>query len=225
MHHSPAPTGQIDEHLYAVRVGLVNFFVLVGPTNTICIDSGVKKEKVQWELEQLRIEPDRVTDVFLTHSDYDHTGGLEVFRNARVFLPKDEEQMINGKTARAFWLMRNKRLRCSYKLLEDGAVQDLGDFKVRAIATPGHTPGSMSYLVNETLLFTGDTLSLHKGQIHPFSRLMNMDTATQKHSITKLAALQGVKLLCTGHTGYTFNFDAAAKAWLKTQQSKYSDPT
>ena len=125
--------------------------------------------------------------------------------------------MINGKTARAFWLMRNKRLRCSYELLDDGAIQNLGDFNVRAIATPGHTLGSMSYLVNETLLFTGDTLTLHKGQFRPFSRLMNMDTATQKHSITKLVALQGVKLVCTGHTGYTFNFDAAAKTWLTIQ--------
>lgn len=34
----------------------------------------------------------------------------------------------------------------------------LGSAAVRKIATPGHTPGSMSLLVNETFLLTGDTV-------------------------------------------------------------------
>ena len=34
----------------------------------------------------------------------------------------------------------------------------LGSASARKIATPGHTPGSMSLLVNETFLLTGDTV-------------------------------------------------------------------
>ncbi len=43
--------------------------------------------------------------------------------------------------------------------LHDGAVLAIGRLRVRAIATPGHTPGSMCFSVeNAPLLFSGDTL-------------------------------------------------------------------
>ncbi|MBQ3047462.1 MAG: MBL fold metallo-hydrolase, partial [Clostridia bacterium] len=34
----------------------------------------------------------------------------------------------------------------------------LGNFKVKTMLTPGHTSGCMCYLINNTYLFTGDTL-------------------------------------------------------------------
>ena len=44
-------------------------------------------------------------------------------------------------------------------LLEDDAVLEVGRLRVRTIHTPGHTPGSMCFLVEGApLLFSGDTL-------------------------------------------------------------------
>jgi len=44
-------------------------------------------------------------------------------------------------------------------LLDDGSEILLPDLsKGRVIHTPGHTPGSICFLVGESLLFTGDTL-------------------------------------------------------------------
>ena len=68
--------------------------------------------------------------------------------------------------------------------------------------TPGHTPGSMSYLVNDSILFTGDTLTIQKGKVKPFFWLQNMNTRLQKESIKKLLKIDNVKMICTGHTGY-----------------------
>jgi len=42
--------------------------------------------------------------------------------------------------------------------LEDGQVISFGTSKLRVIHTPGHTPGSLSYVVNEKYVFTGDIL-------------------------------------------------------------------
>jgi glyoxylase-like metal-dependent hydrolase (beta-lactamase superfamily II) len=48
----------------------------------------------------------------------------------------------------------------SYDLiLEDDSVIEVGDLRLHTIATPGHTPGSMCFVVEGTrLLFSGDTL-------------------------------------------------------------------
>lgn len=53
----------------------------------------------------------------------------------------------------------------------------LGSRSARKIATPGHTPGSMSLLVDETFLFTGDTLFVRSvgrpdlgGQAEPWAK-------------------------------------------------------
>jgi glyoxylase-like metal-dependent hydrolase (beta-lactamase superfamily II) len=44
-------------------------------------------------------------------------------------------------------------------LLEDDTVIGVGDLRLRTIATPGHTPGSICFLLEGTpLLFSGDTL-------------------------------------------------------------------
>lgn len=42
-------------------------------------------------------------------------------------------------------------------LLTDGEVWQVGTISIKAIATPGHTPACMSYLIGDTL-FTGDAL-------------------------------------------------------------------
>jgi glyoxylase-like metal-dependent hydrolase (beta-lactamase superfamily II) len=44
-------------------------------------------------------------------------------------------------------------------VIDDGTVYEVGDLRLRAIHTPGHTPGSVSFVLEGTpLLFTGDTL-------------------------------------------------------------------
>jgi len=45
------------------------------------------------------------------------------------------------------------------QILEDDSVIEIGELRIRTLATPGHTPGSMCFRVEGTpLLFSGDTL-------------------------------------------------------------------
>jgi glyoxylase-like metal-dependent hydrolase (beta-lactamase superfamily II) len=71
----------------------------------------------------------------------------------------------------------------------------------------------MSFLVNDRVLFSGDTLALRNGRVYAFYRLVNKDTAAQLESIKKLASLQGVSLLCTAHTGCTGDYAHAMQYW------------
>ena len=97
-------------------------------------------------------------------------------------------------------------------LLKDNDVVTVGSIKVRAIATPGHTPGSMSYLVDEAILFCGDAFKLIDDKVYPIKHY-TMDTERQKESIRKLAGLDNVCLACTAHRGYTEKFSEAIGSW------------
>jgi hydroxyacylglutathione hydrolase len=209
----PLDTGQVAENVCAVRVRDVNMFIYADGEHAIAIDAAYAGDALREELKRLPISPESVTHLFLTHTDVDHTGGLDLFPNAHIYLSEDEEPMIDGTTPRLFWVYHSPKIGRAYTLLADGDVITAGAIRVQAIATPGHTPGAMSFLVNDSVLFTGDTLKLQNGQVHTFHRLLNIDTATQRESIEKLAGLQNVALLCTAHTGCTTDYARAMKYW------------
>ena len=48
--------------------------------------------------------------------------------------------------------------RTAQQILKDGESVEFGRSKLRVIHTPGHTPGSLSYVVDEKYAFTGDIL-------------------------------------------------------------------
>lgn len=55
-------------------------------------------------------------------------------------------------------LPSHNRVQFPYRRVFDGDLIELGDVKIAAIATPGHTVESTSYLLEGGALFTGDTL-------------------------------------------------------------------
>ncbi|MTI70558.1 MAG: MBL fold metallo-hydrolase [Firmicutes bacterium] len=206
----PTKTMKITENIYAIRTFFVNFFVYVDGEDYIVIDTGLSKFLAKRGLKKLGINPEDISHIFLTHTDYDHVGGINLFKNAEVYLSKDEEQMINGTTARAFRIKYN-RLNKPYKLLKDNEEIYIGKIKVKSVSTPGHTPGSMTYIINDSVIFSGDTLTLRKNKVYPFYWLQNMDTKKQKESIIDFIENNDCNWVFTSHTGYSDNFKNGVK--------------
>ena len=197
----PARTAEIADNLYVVNSVFVNFYAYNSGGDIMLFDSGISAALARRSLQKLGLSPDKVTRVFLTHTDFDHKGGLSAFPNAEVFISDAEEQMINGQTTRR-GIMRN-RLSRNYKTLKDGEIVKHGEVSVKLILTPGHTPGSSSYLINDRILVTGDLLRLARnGSIKPFLRLMNKN---YKQDAKTVEAMRGTILkaayVLTGHTG------------------------
>lgn len=207
---SPLATGQPVKGVYAVNNEFVNLYLLGGGNSFIAVDAGNDLEMTKREIKKLGIDPTAVKAVFLTHTDADHAAAIPLFPNAKIYLSKEEEQMVNGATGR--FLMFKNSLPREHALLDDGGVVTVGGFRVKGISTPGHTPGSMSYLVNDTLLFSGDTISLHDGRADQFNEFFNMDTEREKGSIKILAKLKGIRYVFTAHYGYTGDPAKAFKA-------------
>ncbi len=204
---TPVETGEPVPGVYSVKDKMVNLFLVKGAAGYIAFDSGHGPGGVRKELRKLNIDTAGVAAVFLTHADGDHTGGLPLFPNAAVYMANEEEQMVDGRTAR-FFIFKNS-LKRRHAPLNDNQTVEVDGLKVTAILTPGHTPGSMCYLVDGRLLFTGDSMRLRDGKADIFSKTINMDSDIQRYSLKKLARLHGVQAVFTAHFGYTDSFDRA----------------
>ena len=94
--------------------------------------------------------------IFLTHGHIDHFGGAKALRDltgAKIALGAEDRLYANG----ALDLSYAKELGMAFKetfepdvLLYDGDEITLGNTTVKAVATPGHTPGAMSFFFDVT---------------------------------------------------------------------------
>lgn len=198
----PAPTQEIIEGLYALRCLIVNFYAVKTTEGVVLFDTGISAATAKRSLRKLGIEPDEVTHVFLTHTDYDHVGGLGAFAHATWYIPQAEEQMVNGQTTRRLFM--HNRLSAPYQTLKDGQTVVVGDSEIQLFSTPGHTPGSASYLIDRRFLVTGDLLRItRKGAVLPFLRFMNKNHRQDIQSVEAIRpVVEEVQCLLTGHTGF-----------------------
>ncbi|MCL4433925.1 MAG: MBL fold metallo-hydrolase [Actinobacteria bacterium] len=124
--------GPIDNNVFVVRDKQAG--------GALLIDAANEHGKLLEMCERLGVR-----SVVETHGHWDHIQAVEAVRDAglEVAVSPEDASMLP-----------------SYDLLiEDGAVMEVGKLRVHAIATPGHTPGSLCFSVEGTpLLFTGDTL-------------------------------------------------------------------
>ncbi len=212
MFFSSLPTSEIAPGLFAVKTWYVHCFFYRQGGTVIGFDTGVSASSTAKGLSAVCLSPETVTHLFLTHSDTDHVGGLSLFPDAQLHVPTLEVPLIEGRTRRSL-LSRNRPIARSYTTVSDGAVIDAGPIRVKAISTPGHTPGSMAYLVDGSMLFTGDAVELKKARAHTGPGFMSMNTIASEQSIHKLAELSGVSMMCTAHSGYTTDFGGAMDGW------------
>ena len=117
-------------------------YILGDPTwhEAVVIDPVL--ESVGAVLRILDQESMRLTYVLDTHVHADHVTGASALR-ART----DAQTVISGRAA----------VSCADVLVEDDDFIVLGDDVIRVIATPGHTPGCVSYRWRDRI-FTGDAL-------------------------------------------------------------------
>jgi len=207
-------TSEVIPGVFAIKDSFVNMFLLKDSDSYVAIDAGADIKTIRNELSKLNIDSSKVSAVFLTHGDGDHTAALTMFWKAKLYMSRDEEQMINGKTSKMMFY-HNSISRNDYSLLDDQQTITIGKTKIQGIATPGHTPGSMSYLVNDSLLFVGDAFGLENGKISKPNSFFSKDMKTAVLSFEKIANLPTAKYIFTAHVGYTADYKKAVNTQLK----------
>jgi hydroxyacylglutathione hydrolase len=210
----PLDTARISDSVFVVKGNIGDLYLVRKQGAIVAFDAADNPEKIAAGCATLSIVPDSVRAVFLTHSDADHVGGLTAFRNATVYLSRDEEALITRRTPRHLLSMPhfNKLPVSKYQLLGDGDSVVIGDITVNAIATPGHTPGSMCYRVGDGL-FSGDLCIIKDGSIRKMLKIFTEDMATDSLSIRKIAQRTDIKAIYTAHTGFTTDLGTALAGW------------
>lgn len=96
-----------------------------------------------------------------THAHADHLSGIgflkEVFPNAKTAI-SEKIKDVQGVFGDVFQLDKANDGSEFDILLEDNQVLTVGDLSITAIATPGHTPACMTFVINDEAAFTGDLL-------------------------------------------------------------------
>lgn len=137
----------------------------------------------------------KITRVLDTHVHADHLS---------------RSRQLAEKTGARLFLPSQNRVQFSFTALRDGETFPLAGRPLTALHTPGHTAESLCYLLDGSLLFTGDTLFL--GSVGRPDLTANPAEAQQRavalyQSLHRLLALPAETLVLPGHTATPVPFD------------------
>lgn len=136
-----------------------NCYIVSKNKETLIVDPGGDADEIIEYIENKDLNP---IAIILTHGHGDHIGGVEELKEKygiKVYVnDKDEELLLDGeKNLSKYMPLKKEVVLESYTTFKSDEILNIGDFKIEAIGTPGHTRGSTCFLI-EDKLFTGDTL-------------------------------------------------------------------
>jgi glyoxylase-like metal-dependent hydrolase (beta-lactamase superfamily II) len=166
----------------------VNSYIVSNPRTkaAVLVDPGVADQRLEAFVRERGLS---IKAVLNTHDHPDHSGANATYAQlfgAPVCAPRDDARFYDSPPDR---------------LLKDGDVLTFDGLTIRVLQTPGHTDGSLCYLV-EGALFSGDTLL--KGDIGVVSTDRPEKRAEARRKLVrsireKILTLPEGTLVCPGH--------------------------
>ena len=169
----------------------------------VLIDAGMNLDMIK-HISSLGLRFEDIQHCILTHCHIDHIGGCAELNRAlpnikfyahELDAAPIEEPGHDGKTAASWYGVKYEPVKL-YRRLESDTTLTLGNCVFQCIHTPGHTPGSISVLVEsegKKVLFGQD---LHG----PFNDGFLSNLQDYQLSMQKLLDLSA-DILCEGHFG------------------------
>ena len=162
-----------------------NYVYLIGDRNArevLVVDPAWDVNTILKTAEQ---EGFQVKGALVTHAHFDHVNGLEdlLHRTGGIaYVNKHEAEFL-------------KDVKGNMKKMDAGDKLNIGNVEITFIHTPGHTPGSQCFLINNNLV-SGDTLFINAcGRCD----LPGGNAEEMYHSLRKLADLDEKTVLYPGH--------------------------
>jgi hydroxyacylglutathione hydrolase len=180
-----------------IVVGIIktNCYLVSMSGNCFLIDPGADATEIIKKLKNLKLD-----FILLTHGHFDHLLAvqevIDAYPDAIIYLNPKENPIIKFTPNQSKALGQNiKDFNLKFKSIKDGDGVNFEDKKIKVIATPGHTPGSVCFLLGDTL-FSGDTLF---NQNIGRTDLLGGNSEQIKQSLNKLAKLPDDTIVLPGH--------------------------
>jgi glyoxylase-like metal-dependent hydrolase (beta-lactamase superfamily II) len=196
-------------HVETLRVGPLgcncSIVADLAAKSAIVIDPGGDYDEIARRLDELGV---RVDNIVHTHTHFDHVGctaELQRRTGATAGIHEADRLLYDLLPVQAQLFGMPVPMRAEMDgVLADGRTLRAGNVEMAVLHTPGHTPGSCSFLVSHngsTRLFAGDTL--FRGSIGR-TDLWGGDSGAILRSIRqKLLTLPDDTLVVTGHGAST----------------------
>lgn len=196
---------EIAKNIY--HIGNAGCSVYLINTNSddglVLIDCGMQLNMIK-KISKIGLNPMHIKHCILTHFHIDHTGAcaslkdynkLVKFYAHQLDATPIEESGHDRETVASWYGVDYKPIKLEKKFIGEMEILKFGDYNFQCIHTPGHTPGSISVLLeieSKKILFGQD---LHGPMIPGIS---NFDD--YQNSLRKLLDLKA-DILCEGHFG------------------------
>ena len=144
--------------------------------------------------------------IMLTHGHFDHIFGVHGLREstgAKVVIHfRDAEHLVDPKKSLAEGNMPDPQIPVAADILvKEGDVLTLGDEEIKVMSTPGHTMGSVCYIIEgEKTIISGDTLFCMTAGRTDFP---DGSDELMIQSLKRLVALDGDYRVLPGHNRET----------------------
>jgi glyoxylase-like metal-dependent hydrolase (beta-lactamase superfamily II) len=185
---------------------------LIEGTELVLVDSGFpwSPRRVLDYIRSIGRSPDDLSHILMTHSHPDHTSGafhLARATGASIVAHRGDARLHADGHASLSYMGVFGAVKAPIPflqhtpvglLVEDGQRLSL-PFRIEALHTPGHTPGSTSYLLRDKgVLFTGDTLFSDGRRLSRSLPMPGTDRGQYRASVERIAGLD-FDVLCGGH--------------------------
>ena len=190
------------------------YLIINDKGNCIVIDPADEKDKIISEIKSQNLS---LKAILLTHGHFDHimaTNALKKEFDCPVIIGDADEEMLKDdlKNAAALLGMHVEKILADKKV-NDKDVLDIDDFRIKVIATPGHTKGSVCYVLEDNI-FSGDTIFF---ECVGRTDLYGGDAVKLMTSLKKLKDLEGEYKIFSGHgRETTLSYEKEYNPWLKS---------
>jgi len=137
-----------------------------------------------------------ITSVFDTHIHADHLS---------------RSRQLAERSGAMLFLPDQQRVSFPFTAIRDGDTFATHTLQLTALHTPGHTMESTCYLLNNHLLFTGDTLfpaGIGRPDLEADEQQAQVRASALNHSLHKILTLPSDMLVLPGHTSNPVPFDS-----------------
>ena len=179
----------------------INVYLIVGK---ICylVDSGVKgtQNLIEEYLKSINRKMTDIKGVFLTHSHPDHIGAAaEIKRqtDCKIYAPAEElpwiediQKQFDQRPIPNFFNLLPESVKVEQPVRNGEVIELEEGIRICALSTKGHSHGSMSYILNDEVVFTGDAIPVAK------DLPIFIDYEETVKSLDKLQSIPAIRYYC-----------------------------